>query len=569
MKSSTRETVTADRSSLLERRLRLASGLVLFAYATCHFLSHATGIFGLAVLDAVGRRIILAPWQNIVGHTTIFASLFVHGAFGLRALYRRRHLRIPVWEAAQLWIGLSIPLLLIPHAVDVRLGHTVFGLADTYNRVLFYYWLTVPAIGLPRQFLLLFFVWCHGCIGLHFLMRYRPWYRRRREALLALAILVPFTAVLGLVNAGWDTAMKSVLDPAFVDRNGPHAATHAGRRLELIWQSFQLAYVALIGLVLVARQGRETLARHLRIRLTYPDDRIVSVMRGFSVLEASRWAGIPHASICGGRARCSTCRIRVSHPTTRLPLASDMERATLDAIGAPPNVRLACQLRPTGDLTVDPLLPAGVKPLEITVAGEFGRETRVTALHIDLRGSTQLAAKRLPFDALFIADRYVRRMTATIHCYKGQVTSIAGDGIMSIFGADSPDGGARSALEAAVAMCADLDALSKELAADLDQPLGFGIGVHTDLVAAGTVFDVGKPSLLYLGHVGNVAARLEGLTKDFGCRLILSAAAMKDAGFDVPLSVRHEQVRIAGLAEVAKVFLFDQAAIDALGKDKI
>lgn len=564
MKSSVQESVYPNWSTLLERRARLASGLILFAYATCHFLSHATGVFGLAVLDAVGRRVILAPWQNIVGHTTIFASLFVHGSLGLRALYRRRHLRIPVAEAAQLWIGLSIPLLLIPHVVDVRLGHAAFGLADTYYRILFYYWLSAPAIGLSRQFLLLFFVWCHGCIGLHFLMRYHTWYRRRREALLALAILVPFTAVLGLINAGWDTAMKSVLEPGFVDRNGPHAAAQAGPMLEWIWQTFQLVYVGLIVLVLIARLAREAVSRHLRIRLTYPGNRIVSVMRGFSVLEASRWAGIPHASICGGRARCSTCRVRVSHPIAGLPLASAMERATLDAIRAPSNVRLACQLRPAGDLTLDPLLPADVKPFEITVAGEFGRETKLTALHVDLRDSTRLAANRLPFDALFVADRYVRRMTATIHAHKGRVTSIAGDGIMSIFGADTPDGGARSALEAAVAMCADLEALSDELRGDLDHPLGFGIGLHTDVVAAGTVFDIGRPSLLYLGHVGNVAARLEGLTKVFGCRVILSAAAMKEAGVDVPASLRQERVRLAGLDDPIDVFLLDEFAINAI-----
>ena len=50
------------------------------------------------------------------------------------------------------------------------------------------------------------------------------------------------------------------------------------------------------------------------VRLTYPNGRVVQIVRGVSVLEASRMAGIPHASVCGGRGRCSTCRIRVDGP---------------------------------------------------------------------------------------------------------------------------------------------------------------------------------------------------------------------------------------------------------------
>jgi adenylate cyclase len=72
-----------------------------------------------------------------------------------------------------------------------------------------------------------------------------------------------------------------------------------------------LAFAAVIGATLAARAVRPYRSWSTRVRITYPGGRIVTIPRGFSVLEASRMAGIPHISVCGGQGRCSTCRVRV------------------------------------------------------------------------------------------------------------------------------------------------------------------------------------------------------------------------------------------------------------------
>ena len=525
----------------MERTARLVTGLTLLAFAASHFSSHAMGLFRLPTMDAVGRNILLSPWQSWVGRGALFGSLVVHAGLGLRALYRRRHLRIPAKEAWQLGLGLCIPLLILPHAVNVRLGAGLYGLDDSYYRILYQYWMAAaPRVGLLRQLTLLSFVWVHGCLGVHFWLRFRPFYRRARPYLLAFAALLPFLAVLGLWNAGWDVAMTAALQPGFAAEHGPPAPgtpkAMALAALAELWQGLQFAYAALLAIILGLRLSRNLRERKRLLRITYPSGRVVQVPRGFSVLEASRWARIPHASICGGRARCSTCRIRVLGRLDDLLPCTPAERETLERVKAPPAVRLACQLRPSRDLSVVPLLPATVAPPVPGGLGHDHRERPVTALAIDLRGSTGLAAGRLPFDALFIIERYVERVTTAIQSHRGHVTSVAGDGIMSVFGIgrESPVEAAENALQAALSIWASLDRLSAELQAELNQPLTFGIGVHSGVAVVGTVMALGRASVMFLGDTGNVAARLEAMTKELQCTLIVSEAVLEAAGRVAP-----------------------------------
>ena len=543
----------------MERNTRLVTGLILFSYAACHFASHATGLLGFRAADAIGRGILLAPWRTWAGHTAIFGSLFVHAGLGLRALYRRRHLRVPAAEAWQLGLGLSIPFLIIPHAVNVRIGAGLYGLGDTYDRILYQYWLTPPASGLVRQLTLLFVVWVHGCIGLHFWLRTRAWFGRWRLVLLAAAALLPFLAVLGLVNGGWNAALLSAVQPGFASAHGPPSPGN-GKALALAaikllsWQ-LQLAWVALVGLVVLLRFARNRGAARgaSGLRITYPNGRVVSVPRGFSVLEASRWARIPHASMCGGRGRCSTCRVRVARGLDGLPSPSPGEQETLSRIKASSSVRLACQLRPNQDVSVVPLLPASVTAQGARAAVSEGHEVQVTALFIDLRESTRLAANRLPFDALFIIDRYVRCVTDSVQAHGGHVTSVAGDGIMSVFGIGSPRdtaAGAADALRAALAIWSSLGRLSDELRAEIGGPLAFGMGLHSGVATVGSILVLGRPSVQFLGDTGNVAARLEALTKELDCTVIVSDTAMELAGGAAPAGAPRTEVRLRGREEL-------------------
>ncbi|MBV9636470.1 MAG: adenylate/guanylate cyclase domain-containing protein [Methylobacteriaceae bacterium] len=546
-----------------ERSIRIATGLILFAYAACHFLSHATGVFLLDNMEALGRGIVLAPWRTPLGRSALIAALFTHGFLGLYALYRRRHLRMPALEAWQLGLGLLIPLLMIPHISNVRLGYSLYGFDDSYYRIVYSYWLTQPLIGLPRQFFLLLTVWIHGSIGIHMWLRFRPWYRHWSLALLGAAVLIPILAVIGINNAGWDAFLRARLEPGFAALHGPPpsgtaAASHADH-LARLWEWLQVAYVALVAIVFLARYVRNWHERRTRgIVVAYSNGPKVTMPRGFSILEASRWIGLPHASVCGARGRCSTCRVRVLKGLDRLPSPSARERATLERVRAPPGVRLACQVRPISDVTVVRLVPAGKFDRGLGVDLRGSRELMVTALCVDLRDATRLAAGRLPFDPIFIVDRYIQAVTAAIQACGGYVTSIAGDGVMAVFGLKTdPARAARDAIAAAAGVWSAIDFVSCDLADELGSALRFGAGIHSGLSVIGTIGPPGQNSIQFLGDTGNVTARLEALTKELGCIVIISAATVALADPPAP-AWRQAEVSIRGReAEPLSVFLIE------------
>ena len=207
--------------------------------------------------------------------------------------------------------------------------------------------------------------------------------------------------------------------------------------------------------------------------LTYPQGRRVTVRRGTSILEASRNAGIPHASVCGGRGRCSTCRVRVGSGREDLPPPGEDKARVLRRVGAAANVRLACQVRPEHDLTITPLLPATAQASDGHARPDYieGSERELAIMFVDIRAFTQLAEKKLPYDTVFVLNQYFRAMGSAVEESGGQLDKFIGDGVMALFGVDGePKEGCRQALTAARAIAASLVDLNANLKEDLDGP---------------------------------------------------------------------------------------------------
>jgi adenylate cyclase len=553
MVSVSRERLVAFLRGISLRQIRLASGTVLFAYLVSHFLNHALGNISMEAL-ASGVYLHTLFWQSLPVTIVFYTACLVHTGLGIWALYERRQFRWKAIEPLQLVLGLSIPALIISHIVGVRLGHTLFGHEKLYPQVFYAYWIAWPAPNVWMMFAVLVIAWTHGCIGLYFWLRMRAFYKAAAPFLLAAAVLIPTLAMLGLYQGG-----RNVVDSDSVEWRAENLAparvgTNAQQAILLdIANYFLIGYLGLLGLVLLAKGAR---AIHERrggmVNLSYGNGRTVRVPKGLSVLEASLRNNVPHASVCGGRARCSTCRIRIIGDCSHLPEPSQREAFVLGRVGATdPSIRLACQLRPTSDLSFFQLfLPHTVSASsQASNPTRIGQERYLVSMFVDMRGSTKLAEKRLPFDTVFIVNRFLGAVSQAVIESGGRPNQFVGDGMLALFGLTaSRQDACRQALKAAAMIAVNVDELNRFLEHDLIEPIRFGIGIHGGEVIVGDIGYRDHMVFTALGDAVNVAARLQDMTKALACEVVISDEVRTTAGVSAD-ALPEQEVAIRGRNE--------------------
>jgi adenylate cyclase len=553
MASFSQEQPTKFIRGISVRQIRLGCGLVLFAYLVSHFLNHALGNISMDAL-ATGVYYHMAFWQFLPIAIAFYAAALLHAGLGIWALYERRQFRWKAIEPLQLVLGLSIPALVITHVAGVRLGQTLFGHEKLYPQVFFAYWIVWP-YKMWLMFAVLNISWIHGCIGLYFWLRMKAFYQRAAPFLLAAAVLVPTLAMLGLYQGG-----RSVVDGDSAEwRTDNLSRRQVGTPAEqavlgTIEDYFLIGYLGLIGLVLLARGARALNERRGgMITLSYGNGRTVRVPKGLSVLEASLRNNVPHASVCGGRARCSTCRIRIIGDCTSLPEPSRREAFVLNRVGAglDPAIRLACQLRPEADLSFFQIFLPQITAASLRTSSpsHIGEERYLVSMFVDMRGSTKLAEKRLPFDTVFIVNRFLGAVSqAVIEC-GGQPNQFVGDGQLALFGLSTgPQTACRQALKAAAMIAANVDELNHFLSHDLREPIQFGIGIHGGEVIIGDIGYRDHMVFTALGDAVNVAARLQDMTKSLACEAIVSEEVRVTAGLPAD-GLPQQEVAIRGRGE--------------------
>ena len=528
---------------------RLTSGLVLFAFVVCHFGSH---IALIGSVPAAQRTfdVLMWFWLTGPGVLLLIAAFTVHVLNALWSIYIRRYLRMPAWEVAQIALGLLIPPLIIIHVTGTMVADEVYGTESSYASVLASHWLGPPLLfGAPSfvylHIVAILTVWIHACIGLHFWLRTKRWYARWQPALGLVAILIPTLAIAGYISGG-NHIVREAEDPDFL-RELIKEAKVTPDIIARVWHDIRIAFIAYAGLLLLpflARAIRHLVRTvHRAPRLTHASGRRMPILPGATVLETLRANGISHAAVCGGRARCTTCRIRVTDGADALPDPAGLEAAALSRIGAHKGVRLACQLRPTKDIAVLPLLTAdATATYGLIRAGGEGSERQVTVMFIDLRGSTTLGEARMPYDVLFILNQFFDEMSKALTATGGHYSNFTGDGLMAIYGLDTADPrtSAMQALRGAREVLMRLGRVNAKLKADLKEPLRIGVGIHFGEAIVGAMGPPGSQIITAIGDTVNTTARLEGLTKDYDCVLILSQAAAVAAGINLEAHTLHQ-----------------------------
>jgi adenylate cyclase len=553
MAASTRVKLSAFARGIGLRQIRLVSGVVLFAYLVSHFVNHALGNISMDAL-AAGVHIHTMIWQFLPITILFYSSCLVHTGLGVWALYQRRQFRWKAVEPLQLVLGLSIPALIIAHIVGARLGQTLYGHEKLYPQELYAFLVAWPF----RAWLMssvLIVAWVHGSIGLYFWLRMKAFYKRAAPFLLAAAVLVPTLALLGFYQAGRTVVADSDDADWRRDNLSPRQVGTVAQQqtLDRITDYFLIGYLGLLGFVLLARGAR---ALHERrggmISLSYGNGRTVRVPKGLSVLEASLRNNVPHASVCGGRARCSTCRIRIIGDCSELPEPSQREAFVLGRVGtSDPSIRLACQLRPSTDLSFFQLFLPHTMSANSHASNptRIGQERYLVSMFVDMRGSTKLAEKRLPFDTVFIVNRFLGAVSQAVIESGGRPNQFVGDGMLALFGlSSSRQEASRQALKAAAMIAANVNELNKFLEHDLREPIRFGIGIHGGEVIVGDIGYRDHMVFTALGDAVNVAARLQDMTKNLSCEGVVSDEVRINAGLPADALPQHE-VAIRGRNE--------------------
>lgn len=546
------------------RKARLGSGLVIFVFVVLHLSNHALGLISIAAAEEA-RRWFMMIWRNPVGTVLLYGAIIVHIFLVLRSLYLRRSLVMPANEILQIVVGLFIPLLLIDHVIGTRIAHALYRYSDSYHTIVRLLWVSSPINGV-RQTVALLAVWFHGCIGVHFWLRYRSWYPAAAPWMLALAVLLPVLSLLGFAEMGRTLAALpdharypggyygEIQSYGYYD---PETSNQSVAQIATIRAVLYGGFSAAVLSVILLRARRSFSERAHQVTVSYPGGQTVRVPLGFTVLEASRLGGLSHYSVCGGKGQCSTCRVQVIEGAAFLPIAKPIEQTTLKRIGAGPGVRLACQLRPTHNLSVVPLLTPVTEGLipEHSQEASPGREREIAVLFCDIRHFTTLTETQLPFDIVFLLNRYFAIVGKAIEQAGGRIDKFIGDGAMALFGLNgTPADGCRQALQAAAQIAAEIDKLERELASELAVPLRIAMGIHTGPAIVGTLGYGRVRSLTAIGDTVNVASRLEAAAKEFNATLVISEPVATLSGADFS-GIESREIAIRGRALPLKVYV--------------
>ena len=530
-----------------QRDIRLASGLVLFGYVTSHLVNHTLGLISIDVAErglALGVRV----WQSVPGSALLYGAAATHLTLAFVAIYRRRTLRMPPADLLRILFGLGIPLLLIGHAVSTRLAYELYAYPPEYHRVV---WMLWTSNGEGRQLALLVPGWLHGCLGLHFAFCRHRLYQRLRFVLFAGALLLPILAGLGFLSMGKELAAS----PSFRARMEviPAAAPAEGLALARLRDGALALYFSAIALVFATREIRALVERrrNLLVAITYPQQ-VVRVPRGWTVLEASRSHHIPHMSMCGGRARCSTCRVRVVSGEANCPAPEADEAHTLARIGATTSVRLACQLRPRGDIAVVPLLAAAPATL-LPGSVRNSVERDIVVMLVDWCGRAAFAKRHLQQDVLYFAQLFCETVVSTVRTEDGAHCEIGGDEVVVLFGLNEDFADAcGTALEAAARIERALEAMDDRLAREFGDATQFTVIVHAGHAAVGDIGFQDAHRLMAVGAATDTANRLRARAIELGVKFIVSSSVTDGAATKIsPDNTRRIELTAAGATTVA------------------
>ena len=559
-------------AALIVRRSRAISGCILFFYVFTHLLNHSLGLISLDTMEQ-GRAIFLKFWRHDVLFYILYGALSIHFLLGVYALARRRSFRMSRKEWIRNSCAVLIPFFLASHLSITLWGSRFLGLNDSYAFMIISTYIFDP-FGYIILGLMLMLVWTHGSIGIIGLIEFREFYSKRRGLFQGLILGLPLIAYGGYIRASIELSEASQSNPITILEliSNSNFTAEIGEKIVSLSDLLQfLVYPILLSLFVAFYFIRNLLEKRFNsIQVQYTDGTNINVSRGSSLLEASHKAGRYHESVCGGRGRCTTCRVRVTSSLGELPKPNKIEQSVINRLNFDQSLRLACQLRPETDIEINPLIKLvnhDKQNLRFSNQENLsGIEKETVIMFCDLRGFTRLSDGKMPFDVVFILNKYFKLVTDAVEENKGRIDKFIGDGVMAIFDKDTTiSKNCKNALKGAAMITTYLNDLNDELSTEDIEPLRLGIGIHSGNAIIGKMGYGEASTDTAIGDTVNVASRLEQLTKDYSCQLMFSSIVAENAELD-KTKLNSVKTKIRGKKDYLEAFYCGSAdeAIKAL-----
>ena len=168
-----------------------------------------------------------------------------------------------------------------------------------------------------------------------------------------------------------------------------------------------------------------------------------------------------------------------------------------------------------------------------------GIRTEATMLFCDLRNFTPFVEENDPEEVIMSMRAYFTAMQRAISNNSGLVLQYVGDEIEAVFGVPLfYEDHADKAVLAALEMRTSLDELNEQRRQHGKPPFENGIGIHTGGVLAGNTGSDDRLSYALIGSTVNVASRIQGLTKEVGCNLLISEETKQHLKESFPLETK-------------------------------
>ena len=558
-------------TSLLVRLLRATTGCILYFYVFTHLLNHSLGLISLETME-IGRSLFLRFWRHDAVFYLLYGALLLHFVLGIYALCKKRSFKMSKKEWIRNSCAVLIPFFLASHLSITLWGSRFLGLNDTYSFMILSTYLLDP-FGYILLGLMLVVVWVHGSIGILGLIEFRNFYSNYRNIFLGIMFSLPLFAYGGYLNASIELTRVGESNPLAILEIIANAnfTKEIGMDITVLSDFLQfLIYPTLLLAILVYVLFRQFVGNKFNsIRVNYMDGNYVTISRGSSLLEASHKCNRYHESVCGGRGRCTTCRVKIISNLKDLPTPNKIEQLVIDRLGFDPSIRLACQLRPEKNIEIKPLISLmSIEKKKLKYDNQerlTGLEKDTVILFCDLRGFTTLSEGKMPFDVVFILNKYFKLVAEAVTNNRGRIDKFIGDGVMAIFDQDpETSANCKNALCASSEIAESLTLLNSELSDEKIDTLRIGIGIHTGTAIIGKIGYGEASSETAIGDTVNVASRLEQLTKNYSCQLMFSDAVAQKASLNKS-ALKSVETKIRGRKDLLEVFYCESAkeAIDA------